>query len=199
VADLPTTTELADFLDHVKSGGTIEGGSENHLFMHGASQDALRIVAEINTGYRTPEEVRALLTKLTGKEVDESVTVFPPFYSEFGKNLNLGKDVFINLGCRFQDTGGITIGDGTLIGHGSTLTTLNHSPDPDKRADMVPAPIVIGRKVWLGAAVTIVPGVTIGDGAIVGAGAVVTKDVPAHTIVGGVPAKVIRATGFGDS
>ena len=105
----------------------------------------------------------------------------------------------VNLGCRFQDTGGITIGDGTLIGHGSTLTTLNHSIDPDKRADMVPAPIVIGRKVWLGAAVTIVPGVTIGDGAIIGAGAVVTKDVPAHTIVAGVPAKVIRATGFGDS
>jgi acetyltransferase-like isoleucine patch superfamily enzyme len=199
MTDLPATTELADFLAHVKSGGTIEGGSENHLFMHGASQDALRIIAEINTGYRTPEEIRALLTELTGKEVDESVTVFPPFYSEFGKNLNLGKDVFINLGCRFQDTGGITIGGGTLIGHGSTLTTLNHSPDPDKRADMVPAPIVIGRKVWLGAAVTIVPGVTIGDGAIVGAGAVVTKDVPAHTIVGGVPAKAIRATGFGDS
>src|SRR6187402_261479 len=131
--------------------------------MHGAAQDALRIIAELNTGYRTPEEVRALLTQLTGNEVHESVALFPPFYSEFGKNLTLGKDVFINLGCRFQDTGGITIGDGTLIGHGSTLTTLNHSIDPDKRADMVPAPIVIGRKVWLGAAVTIVPGVTIGD------------------------------------
>ena len=164
--------------------------------MHGAAQDALRIVAEINAGYRTAEEVRALLTELTGKQVDDSVIVFPPFYSEFGKNLTLGKDVFVNLGCRFQDTGGITIGDGTLIGHGSTLTTLNHSIDPDRRADMTPAPIAIGRKVWLGASVTVVPGVTIGDGAIVGAGAVVTKDVPPHTIVGGVPARVIRPTGF---
>jgi len=199
VADLPPTTELADFLAHVNRGALIEGGSPQHRFMHEAAQEALRITAELNTGYRTPEEVRALLAELTGKGVDESVALFPPFYSEFGKNLTLGKDVFINLGCRFQDTGGITIGDGTLIGHGSTLTTLNHSIDPDKRADMVPAPIVIGRKVWLGAAVTIVPGVTIGDGAIIGAGAVVTKDVPAHTIVAGVPAKVIRATGFGDS
>ena len=67
-----------------------------------------------------------------------------------------------------QDTGGITIGDGSLIGHGSTLTTLNHGIDPDRRADMIPSPVTIGRKVWLGAGVTIVPGVTIGDGAIVG-------------------------------
>ena len=180
-------------------GAVIEGGSEHHSFMHAAAQDALRIVAEINTGYRTPEEVRALLRELTGRAVDESVTVFPPFYSEFGKNLTLGKDVFINIGCRFQDAGGITIGDGTLIGHGSTLTTLNHGVDPNRRADMVPAPIMIGRKVWLGASVTVVPGVTIGDGAIVGAGAVVTRDVPPNAIVAGVPAELIRETGFGAS
>jgi len=188
--------ELQDFLDHVNSGALIEGGSEHHRFMHDAAQDALRLGAELNTGYRTADEIRTLMSRLTGRPVHESVTVFPPFYSEFGKNLVLGRDVFINLGCRFQDTGGITIGDGALIGHGSTLTTLNHSVDPERRADMTPAPIVIGRKVWLGAAVTVVPGVTIGDGAIVGAGAVVTRDVPANAIVAGVPARLIRATGF---
>ena len=188
--------DLQEFLAHVDSGGVIEGGSEHHHFMYGAAQEALRTVNELNTGYRTPEEVRELLADLTGKPVDDSVVVFPPFYSEFGKNLTLGKGVFINLGCRFQDTGGITIGDGTLIGHGSTLTTLDHAIDPDRRADMVPAPIVIGRKVWLGAAVTVVPGVTIGDGAVVGAGAVVTNDVPADAIVAGVPARLIRMTGF---
>lgn len=165
--------------------------------MHDAAQEAFQVTAELNNGYRTPDEVRALLTQLTGKPVDQSVIVFPPFYSRFGKNLTLGRGVFINLGCRFQDTGGITIGDGTLIGHGSTLTTLNHAVDPDRRADMIPAPIRIGRKVWTGAAVTIVPGVTIGDGAIIGAGAVVTKEVPPDSIVaGGVPAKLIRTTGF---
>ena len=99
--------------------------------------------------------------------------------------------------CAQRNARGITIGDGTLIGHGSTLTTLNHAIDPDRRADMIPAPVVIGRKVWLGAAVTVVPGVTIGDGAIVGAGAVVTKDVPANAVVAGVPAKLNRMTGFG--
>ena len=191
--------DLEDFLDHVNRGELIEGRSEQHTFMHGAAQEALRVVAELNSGYRAPDEVRALLSRLTGTVVDESVTVFPPFFSEFGKNLTLGKDVFVNSGCRFQDTGGITIGDGTLIGHGCTLTTLNHAVDPARRADMLPAPVRIGRKVWLGAAVTVVPGVTIGDGAVVGAGAVVTKDVPADTIVAGVPARVVRATGFDSS
>lgn len=188
--------DLEDFLRHVNSGAPIEGGSDYHRFMHETAQEAFRTTAELNSGYRSPEEVRALLSQLTGRPVDESVAVFPPFHSEFGKNLTLGRDVFINLGCRFQDTGGITIGDGTLIGHGSTLTTLDHGIDPDRRADMIPAPITIGSKVWLGASVTIVPGVTIGDGAIVGAGAVVTKDVPANAIVAGVPAKLIRMTGF---
>lgn len=188
--------ELQEFLDHVNSGATVEGGSPAHEFMHHAAQDALRVVAELNTGYRTPGEVRALLSRLTGRTVDESVALFPPFYSEFGKNLTLGAGVFINMGCRFQDTGGITVGDGALIGHGTTVTTLNHGMDPARRADMTPAPVVIGRRAWLGASVTVVPGVTIGDGAVVGAGAVVTRDVPADTVVAGVPARVVRATGF---
>jgi len=188
--------ELKEFLAHVDGGNLVVGGSEHHRFMHDAAQEAFRLTAELNSTYRTPEQVRDIISRLTGREVDESVTVFPPFHSEFGKNLHLGKEVFINLGCRFQDTGGITIGDGTLIGHGSTLTTLNHSVDPERRADMLPAPVVIGRKVWLGASVTVVPGVTIGDGAVIGAGSVVTKDVAADTIVAGVPARPIRATGY---
>ena len=188
--------QLQEFLDHVNAGRLIEGGSEAHEFMHAASQEALRTLAELNGAYRSPHEVRALLSRLTGREVAASVTVFPPFYSEFGKNLTFGEGVFINMGCRFQDTGGISIGDGSLIGHGSTLTTLNHSMDPARRADMEPAPVTIGRNVWLGANVTVVPGVTIGDGAVIGAGAVVTKDVPADTIAAGVPARVIRPTGF---
>jgi len=188
--------DLQEFLDHVGAGRVIEGGSAAHEFMHGEAQDALRVVAELNGAYRTPDEVRTLLARLTGKAVAASVTVFPPFHSEFGKNLTLGEGVFVNMGCRFQDTGGITIGARTLVGHGCTLTTLNHAADPTRRADMIPAPVVIGRDVWLGAGVTVVPGVTIGDGAIVGAGAVVTKDVPADTVAAGVPAKVIRPTGF---
>ena len=122
--------DLRNFLDHVGRGAVIEAGSQQHAFMHDAAQDALRVTGELNGGYHAPEQVRVLLSTLTGRAVDESVTLFPPFYCEFGKNLTLGADVFINMACRFQDTGGITIGDRTLIGHGTTIATLNHAVDP---------------------------------------------------------------------
>lgn len=195
-AATPEPLTLDEFLALMARGETIEGGSPAHQFMHGAAQEALVTTAELNGAPHSPEEVHALLCRLTGKDVPTSVAIFPPLYSEFGKNLTLGEDVFVNIGCRFQDTGGITIGAGTLIGHGCTFTTLNHAMDPARRADMVPAPITVGRKVWFGANVTVVPGITIGDGAVIGAGSVVTKDVPANTIVAGVPARVIRETGF---
>ncbi|MFC5380607.1 DapH/DapD/GlmU-related protein [Aquipuribacter nitratireducens] len=188
--------DLETFLAHVDRGGRLVGGSEHHRFMHAAAQEALGTVAELNSGYRSEDEVRALLSRLTGTTVDASVVVFPPFYSEFGKNLRFGRDVFVNMGCRFQDTGGITIEDGALIGHGCTLTTLDHDMDPERRADMLPRAVVVGRGAWLGAGVTVVPGVRIGHGAVVGAGAVVTRDVPPDTVVAGVPARVIRPTGF---
>jgi acetyltransferase-like isoleucine patch superfamily enzyme len=87
--------ELQDFLAHVDSGAAVEGGTEQHRFMHDAAQEAFRITAAINNGYRPPDEVRALLAQLTGRPIDDSVVVFPPFHSEFGKNLTLGRGVFI--------------------------------------------------------------------------------------------------------
>lgn len=121
------------------------------------------------------------------------MTVFPPFYSDFGRNITPDKNVFINSGCKFQDQGGITIGDDCLIGHNAVLATLNHDLDPAKRADMHPAPIAIGRNVWIGANVTVLAGVTIGDNAVEAAACVVTKDVPASTVVLGSPARAVRA------
>ena len=184
--------DLEAFLDHLNSGKQVQGGSEAHLFMHSASQEALKITAEINGSYHTPEELRELFSQLIGKPVDESFGLFPPFYTDCGKNITVGKQVFINMGCKFQDQGGITIGDGALIGHNVVLATLNHAKSPKDRGSMIPAPIHIGKNVWIGANATVLPGVTIGDGAIVAAGAVVAKDVPENTIVGGVPAKTIR-------
>ena len=187
--------DLKEFLDILNSGAEIEGGSETHLFMHGVSQEALRVTAEINGSYHEPTELRALMEKLTGEEIDESFGLFPPFYTDCGKNIHFGKRVFVNSGCRFQDQGGIWIGDDALIGHNAVLATLNHNADPAKRANLIPAPIHIGNKVWLGANVTVLPGVTIGDGAIIAAGAVVTKDVPAGAVAAGVPARIIKQSG----
>lgn len=183
---------LDDYLDHVRQQLPITGGSELHLFMIDMANEAMRITTEMNNTYHEPFEVRALFSRLIGKPVPESFGLFPPFTADFGKNISVGENVFINSGCGFQDQGGITIGDGSLIGHNVVLATLNHDLHPDRRADIHPAPIVLGSKVWIGSNATVLPGVTIGDGAVVAAGAVVTRDVPANTIVGGVPAKVIR-------
>ena len=184
--------DLQAFLDHLNQGKPVQGGGEAHQFMHGVSQEALRITAEINTGYHTPEELRKLFSQLIGQPVDESFGLFPPFHTDCGKNIHIGKHVFLNMGCKFQDQGGIYIGDGTLIGHNVVLATLNHAKSPKDRSSMLPAPIHIGKHVWIGAGATVLPGVTIGDGAIVAAGAVVTHDVPENTIVGGVPARILR-------
>jgi acetyltransferase-like isoleucine patch superfamily enzyme len=184
--------ELKEFLDCMNCGETVVSGSDAGEYMHRISQEALRVTAELNASYHTPEEIRALMSKLIGKPVDESFGLFPPFYTDCGKNIIIGKNVFINSGCRFQDQGGIRIGNGALIGHSVVLATLNHGLPPSKRQDLYPAPIVIGKNVWIGANAMVLPGVTIGDNAIVAAGAVVTQEVPNNAIVAGVPAKIVR-------
>lgn len=183
---------IDEFLAILNAGETVVAGSEAHLYMTDMANEAMKITAELNGSYQTPDQIRALMSKLTGAPVPESFAMFPPFTSDFGKNITFGENVFINAGCRFQDQGGITIGDNCLIGHNVVMATLNHELDPVNRANITPAPIVLERNVWIGANVTILPGVTIGENAVVAAGAVVTKDVPANTVVGGVPAKVIR-------
>ena len=159
----------------------------NELF-----QDAIRIGMELNNQYHTPEEIREIMGRLTGKRIDETFRLFPPFYADFGKNISIGKDVFVNSGCHFQDQGGITIGDGSLIGHNVVLATINHDLDPAKNGKNIYAPIRIGNHVWIGSNATVLPSVTIGDWAVVAAGAVVTKDVPPYTVVGGVPAPILK-------
>ena len=183
--------ELKEYLEFVGTGARIVAHSPAHRFMGKAAYDAMALTQRINASH-DPAEIRALFFELIGKPEDETFAMFPPFYTDFGKNITVGKQVFINCGCRFQDQGGITIGDGSLIGHGVTLATLNHDFDPAHRKDMHPAPIVIGKDVWVGANSTICPGVTIGDGAIIAAGAVVTRDVAPNTVVGGVPARLIK-------
>lgn len=181
------------FKEEMKKQTYIAANSETHLHMHEMSQRARRITTEMNNTFRTAEELRDLFSELTGEKVDDTFGLFPPFYADYGQNVTVGKNVFINSGCCFQDQGGIEIGNNVLIGQQVVIATLNHDLSPEKRANMIPAPVRIGNGVWIGAHATILPGVTIGNGAVVAAGAVVTKDVPENTVVGGVPAKIIKS------
>lgn len=182
---------LNDFLSYVKTGKALDT-DEIHALMGEMSEEARRVTFRLNSSYHTPDEVRGLLSELFGYTVPETLRVFPPFYSDFGKNIHVGENVFINACCHFQDHGGVTLGDGCRIGHNVVFATLNHGLQPEERGITYPAPIVLGKNVWVGSNSTILQGVTIGGNAVIAAGAVVTKDVEPGTIVGGVPARFIK-------
>lgn len=184
--------DVRSLIEHLDSGKRVLSGSDAHMAMHKVSQDAIRICMDINSSYHTLEELRALFVELTGRPVPNDFVIFPPFNADCGKNIHLGRNVFINSGCKFQDQGGIYIGDRALIGHNVVLATLNHPLDPELRSCLDPEPIRLDDDVWIGSGSIVLPGVTIGKGSVVAAGAVVNKDVPPMTIVGGVPAKPIK-------
>ena len=182
---------LKEFLDYVPTRGPLDTEGM-HRLMNEMSEEARRVTFRLNSAWHSQEEIRALLGELFGRPVPDTLRVFPPFYSDFGKNIHVGEHVFINACCHFQDHGGVTLGDGCQIGHNVVFATLNHGLEPADRGTTYPAPIVLGRNVWVGSNATILQGVTIGDNAVVAAGAVVSRDVPANTIVGGVPARIIK-------
>lgn len=136
-----------------------------------------------------------LLSVVFGGPLPESVMIYPPFFTEHGLNTTFGENVFVNQGCTFMDRGGIRIGNGVMIAPKVSLVTGGHPlPLAERREYLSYAPIVIEDDVWIGAAAVVTQGVTIGAGAVIAAGAVVTRDVPAGTVVAGVPARVIKKT-----
>lgn len=185
------TAQLDHFLEHVRQGKPIDD-PDLYAVMIEIGQKNRELTARLNSQPLSEDEVRQVIGEITGNTLDEGFRLFPPFTTDFGRNTHIGKDVFINSGARFQDQGGIYIGDGCQIGHNAVITTLNHDFAPEKRHIAVPSPVRLGAGVWLGANVTLLPGVTIGDYAVIAAGAVVSKDVPARTLVAGVPAREIR-------
>lgn len=160
---------LTEFLRYVDAGLPVRGGTPA-AFQARRAVEVQRLTAELNTGYRTPEEIRALMERITGRAVPESFGLFPPFTTDFGANIHLGEQIFINSGCRFQDPGGIWIGDRCFIGHDVVMATLDHSLAVADRATTRPAPIRLGNDVWVGAKAIITSGVSIGDGAVIAGG-----------------------------
>ena len=181
-----------EFIKIMNTQEKVISKSETGLKMHLMAQEAMKILYFINNKYNTPSELRRWMSLLIHQELDEGFGLFPPFFTDCGKNIHLGKNVFINAGCRFQDQGGIYIGDGTFIGHNVILATLNHDLNPNSRADMYPKPIHIGKRVWIGSGAIVLPGVSIGDNSVIAAGSVVTKNVPENVVYGGNPAKFIK-------
>ena len=184
--------KLEKIRELMQQGTPMEMGTELLQAFADYNEEARKITMEMNNQYHTLDEVRELFSTLTASKIDESCILLPPFYTEFGKNLKLGKRVFINAGCHFQDNGGIEIGDNTMIGPKVTIVTLNHDLRPKERLTATPSPVKIGINAWIGANCTILPGVTIGDNCVIGAGSVVVKSIPQNAIAVGNPAKVTK-------
>jgi acetyltransferase-like isoleucine patch superfamily enzyme len=181
-----------DIFARMKAGAPIRLDDPEYPKVQAVVSRTIQLSAALNASTDT-DQIRERLNEIIGSPLDESTIIFAPFYTNFGKFIHIGKNVFINHACSFLDMGGITIEDHVLIGPKANLITENHPLAPADRRALITKPILVKRNAWIGAAATILPGVTIGENAVVAAGAVVTTDVPANTIVAGVPARVIKS------
>ncbi|MDI1315623.1 DapH/DapD/GlmU-related protein [Prosthecobacter sp.] len=183
---------MSEIFARLRNGETIHFDDPEFHKLRDASFDTRKLLLQLNQS-ADPEQIRVLLSQITGTEIDPSSAIFPPFHINYGKHTKIGKNVFINFDCVFLGFGGITIDDGVFIAPKVSLLTEGHPLSPEKRHSLTLAPIHIQRNAWIGANATIMQGVTIGENAVVAAGAVVTKDVPGNTVVGGIPAKFFKA------
>ena len=183
--------ETINIFERMLSGGVIRQDDPQLPHLWEVVSRTIKLSAALNISTDV-DLIRERLIEITAGEIDKSTTVFVPFYTNFGRHIKIGKNVFINHACSFLDLGGITIEDDVQIGPRVNLVTENHPLDPSDRKSLDLKSILVKRNAWIGSGATILPGVTIGENAVVAAGAVVNKDVPANSVVGGVPAKLIK-------
>lgn len=176
----------------LKNGITVTPQHPQINELRNASYATIRLVQQLNAS-ANPGETRKILSEITGTAIDETVAIFPPVYINYGKHLSIGKNVFVNFNCTFLTLGGIVIEDNVLIGPAVKILSEGHPLSPAERQSLIPGKIHIKQNAWIGAGATILPGISIGENAVVAAGAVVTKDVPANTVVAGIPAKIIKS------
>ena len=152
---------------------------------------ARQILAKINKNCEKVkiDELRKLIPS-----ADETTGVQAPFYCDYGYNIQIGKNFYVNFNAIFLDVCPIKIGDNCMFGPNVQLYTATHPINPIERNSGYEygKPITIGNNVWIGGGAIVYPGVSIGDNSIIAAGAVIVKDVPNNVIVGGNPAKVIK-------
>ncbi len=183
-----------DIFERLKDGETIPQGDSQAYRMRDASYAAKESLLQMNAT-SDASEIRYHLGQITGKEIDETTDIFTPLYINYGKDITIGKNVFINFDCVFLGLGGIIIEDNVLIAPKVSLLSEGHLLNPETRHSLVPGRIHIKKNAWIGAGATILPGVSIGENAVVASGAVVSKNVPDNTVVAGIPAKVVKHIG----
>jgi acetyltransferase-like isoleucine patch superfamily enzyme len=181
----------SDIFERLRHGETVSFDDPEYSRLRDVSFATRKLLLQLNQS-ANPEEMRSLLSQITGTEIDLSTAIFPPFHVNYGRHTKIGRNVFINFDCVFLDFGGITIDDGVFIAPKVSLLTEGHPLTPEKRHSLTVGPIHLQTNAWIGANATIMQGVTVGENAVVAAGAVVTKDVPANSVVGGIPARLIK-------
>jgi acetyltransferase-like isoleucine patch superfamily enzyme len=180
-----------DIFQRLLRGKAVPFSDPEYSRIINSSNTTRELLVRLNRAFH-PDEVRKLLGEITGSEIDATTMVFPPFQINYGKNTRFGKGVFINFDCTFLDLGGITIDDDVMLGPKVSLLSEGHPVAVIERQTLTAGKIHIKKNAWIGAGATILQGVTIGENSVVAAGAVVSKDVPANSVVGGVPAKYIK-------
>jgi len=185
--------KTADIFERLRMGETISPGDGQIQRIREACYETKKLLAEFNNTTDTAK-MRELLAQITGREIDKSVAVFTPWHVNYGKNTEIGRNVFINFDCVFLDLGGIIIEDSVQIAPKVSLLTESHPIGSESRKSLVAKPILIKKNAWIGAGAIILQGVTIGENSIVAAGSVVSQNVPDNVVVGGIPAKTIKKT-----
>lgn len=186
--------DSADIFDRLRAGELVPMDDPQYHKIFEVVSQTIKLSNTLNNSADI-DQIRDTLSEIIGDKIDKSSTVFTPFYTNFGRFIRIGKNVFINHACTFLDLGGITIEDEVLIGPKVNLLSEYHPLEPNERKKLGVKPIIIKRNAWIGAGATILPGVIVGENAVVAAGALVSKDVPTNSVVGGVPAKLLKTIG----
>ena len=172
--------------------GQIYNDFDNDLFQRRIA--AKKLFRKYNKTEDEEVELRNQIMNDLFRYVGKDVWIEPDFRCEFGKNITIEDNVYINFGCVILDCAEVTIGANTLLGPNIGLYPVNHAIDAEERihGGCIGKPIHIGKNVWFGGDVKVLAGVTIGDNTIIGTGSIVTKDIPSNVIAVGNPCKVIR-------
>ncbi len=181
-----------DFFIDAKRGETIDIATDIRFqtICMPEIQRSRKLCFLINSTDPTSTEYRLLLEQLFCAKLDEKTTIEPFIQVDYGRQIQIGKNVFIGNNFAASAFGGIYIGDNAMIGLGCTIATVNHLQEDLTKVQG--KCVTIGEGAWIGARVTIVPGVTVGRGAVIGAGSVITKDIPENGVAVGNPAKIIK-------